>query len=93
MRFVENDAPRVRAEESFRISLEQSGVAGALQIEVEPVWQEPTDECALPRLPRAEDEDGREDPKEPAERITRVPRYVLHGLDITTMTQNIQDTR
>jgi len=71
----------VRADEPFRISLEQSGVAGPLEIELEPVRQEPTDECALPRLPRAEDEDDREDSQEPAERITRVPGYVLHNAD------------
>ncbi len=80
----------MRAKEPFWISLEQRGVAGPLAIEVEPVRQEPPDQCALPRLPGAEDKDGREDSKEPVERITRAPRHVLHDLDIMSMTQNIQ---
>jgi hypothetical protein len=51
LRFVKNHSPRVRAEESFRIGLEQSAAAGPLEVELEPVRQEPADEGALPRLP------------------------------------------
>ena len=83
---VEDDVPGVCVEESLGIGADERGVTRALEVEVEPVREEPPDERALPGLARAVDQDRGKRPKEAAEGLCGPARDVPHALYIITST-------